>query len=199
MESESAFWVSRFGRWLPTVRTVSISLFRRRHAADQEGPVERPEVRQYRYLLRTADLDSLDRLHIEALSGLDLLIRAHILRTTQDCMLRGRELTVDDVAGLAHLLSTGETQTPGLLLSALTEAAVERLAHMVITRPEAVPLLDGYASWDGIEPAPAQQDTDETPSRGRRATASGGRHVASSPPAPGQQSQGAPQTAAQGA
>jgi hypothetical protein len=177
---------------------VSITLFRRRRAADQDGPVERPEVRQYRYLLRTADIDALDRLHGEALAALDLLIRAHILRTTQDRMLSGRELTVDDIAGLAHLVSTGESQTPGILLSALTEAAVERLAHMVITRPEAIPLLEGYAAWDGVDPDPSRGVAVEN-STGRRGTATAGRHTASPTPGPGQQPQGTPRTAAQGA
>ena len=150
----SAFWVSRYRPRLPTVDDVSI--FKRR-AVEPPGPVERPEVRQYRYLLRTADLPSLERLHREALATLDVLIRAHILRTSQDRTLSGRGLTVDDIPGLAHLVCAGELRTPGIIVPALTEAALERLAHRVITLPDAEPLLEGYDGWDGVDPEPSVQ------------------------------------------
>jgi hypothetical protein len=150
-EFVSAFWVSRSGPRLPTVDEVSI--FKRR-VVEPTGPVERPEVRQYRYLLRTADLPSLERLHREALASLDILIRAHILRTSQDRLLSGRDLTVDDIPGLAHLLCAGEVRTPGIVVPSLTEAALERLAHRVITLPDAEPLLEGYGGWDGVDPEP---------------------------------------------
>lgn len=150
-EVGSAFWVSRSTSWLPTVPGVSI--FKRR-AAEPVGPVERPQVRQYRYLLGTADLATLERLHDEALGTLDVLIRAHILRTAQDATLSGRALTVDDVPALARLLCRAEVQAPGVVRGALTDAALERLAHRVVTLPDAEPLLEGYSSWDGVEPAP---------------------------------------------
>jgi hypothetical protein len=137
---------------VPTVELVGI--FKRRAPAEPVGPVERPQVRQYRYLLGTADLDALEGLHREALASLDVLIRAHILRTTQDQTLSGRELTVDDVAGLAELLCTAEVQAPGIIRGALTEAALERLAHRVTTHPDAEPLLEGYGGWDGADPEP---------------------------------------------
>ena len=155
-ESESAFWVSRFRPSVPTVGGVSI--FKRRVAEPIVGPVERPQVRQYRYLLRTADLSSLESLHREALATLDVLIRAHILRTSQDRTLSGRELTVDDVGGLARLLSAHEVRTPGIILSVLTDAALERLAYRVTTLPGAESLLAGYGSWDGVDPEPARMD-----------------------------------------
>jgi hypothetical protein len=141
-----------------------VSIFKRRASAEPAGPVERPQVRQYRYLLRTADLRPLEAVHRDALASLDVLIRAHILRTSQDRTLSGRELTVDDVAGLAHLLCAGEVQTPGIIVSALTEAALERLAHRVITHPDAEPLLEGYGGWDGVDPAPLRQVTSPTSS-----------------------------------
>jgi hypothetical protein len=152
VESESAFWVSRSAPTLPTVELVGI--FKRRAPAEPVGPVERPQVRQYRYLLGTADLDALQGVHREALASLDVLIRAHILRTSQDRTLNGRELTVDDVAGLAELLCTAEVQAPGIIVGALTEAALERLAHRVTTHPDAEPLLAGYGGWDGADPEP---------------------------------------------
>lgn len=149
VESKSAFWVSRSGPAVPTVGGVSI--FKRR-VVEPIGPVERPQVRQYRYLLRTADVSALESLHREALASLDVLIRAHILRTSQDRTLSGRELTVDDIGGLARLVCAGEAQTPNIILSALTEAALERLAYRVITLPDAAALLDGYGGWDGVDP-----------------------------------------------
>lgn len=136
-----------------------MSIFKRR-APEPTGPVERPQVRQYRYLLGTADLPALEALHRDALATLDVLIRAHILRTSQDRTLSGRELTVDDVPEMAHLLCLAEVQTPGIIVSALTDAAVERLAHRVITLPGAAPLLEGYGAWDGAAPEPtAPQST----------------------------------------
>ena len=155
MESGNAFWVSPFAARVPTVERVSITLFRR-HPVEPAAPVERPEVRQYRYLLRTADLGALEALHREALATLDPLIRGHILRTAQDRLLSGRELTVDDFAGLAHLVVAGEVRTPGIIVSALTDAALERLAHRVISRTDAQPLLEGHGDWDGQDPDPRQ-------------------------------------------
>ena len=146
---------------MPTVGQVSLTLFKRR-PVEPMAPVERPDVRQYRYLLRTADLATLETLHREAIATLDPLIRAHILRTAQDRLLSGRELTVDDVAGLAHLVATGEVRTPGILVSALTDAALERLAHRVITHPDAGPLLEGYSRWDGSDPEPLRQSSSAT-------------------------------------
>ena len=160
MEFKSAFWVSRSGPAVPTVGGVSI--FKRR-VVEPIGPVERPQVRQYRYLLRTADVSALEGLHRDALASLDLLIRAHILRTAQDRTLSGRELTVDDVGGLARLFCAGETRTPNSILSAITEAALERLAHRVTTLPDAQLLLDGYSSWDGVDPEPSPVETTTSP------------------------------------
>jgi len=127
---------------------VSLSLFKRRQV-EPAGPVERPEVRQYRYLLHKVDLSTLEALHRDALASLDVLIRAHILRTAQDRLLSGRELTVDDIPGIAHLVAAGELGTPGIIVSALTDAALERLAARIISRPEAAPLLSGHEAWDG--------------------------------------------------
>ena len=148
VESGNAFWVSRCNESVPTVSTVSITLFRRRRSVEPAGPTERPEVRQYRYLLRTVDLEVLEVLHREALGALDPLIRGHILRTAQDRLLSGREITVDDVAALSHLVVVGEGRIPGILVSALTDSALERLAHFVVQRPSSAALLVGYDAWD---------------------------------------------------
>lgn len=125
-----------------------MTLFRRRQV-EPPAPVERAEVRQYRYLLRTANLEALEALHRESLAALDVLNRAHVLRTAQDRLLSGRELTVDDIPAIAHLVTVGELRTPGIIVSALNEAALHRLANLVITRPAATPLLAGHEGWDG--------------------------------------------------
>lgn len=113
-----------------------------------EPPVERPQVRRYRYLLGSTDAPTMERLHRRALSVLDPLVRAHILRTAQDRLLSGRDLTVDDIDRLARLITTGERQTPGILVSAFTDAALERLANAVVRSAEAQGLLERYAEVD---------------------------------------------------
>ena len=166
-ECGNAFWVSPFATPVPSVGQVTITMFKRRRV-EPAGPVERPDVRQYRYLLSTADLVTLETLHREALATLDPLIRAHILRTAQDRLLSGRDLTVDDIAGLAHLVAAGEVLTPGIIVSALTDAALERLARRVISRPSAIPLLEGHEAWDGKDPEPRQSVTRSVPDATRR-------------------------------
>lgn len=121
----------------------------RRRDVQVEPPAERPEVRRYRYLLCTADGPTMEGLHVQALAALDPLVRAHILRTAQDRLLSGRDLTVDDIARVARLITIGERQTPGILVSALTDVALSRLAHAVLRSPQAEGLLEGYAEWDG--------------------------------------------------
>lgn len=159
MESESAFWLSPCGPSLPSVDGVSIRLFKRRSDADVAVPAERPDVRQYRYLLGTAEVGALEGLHRDSLAALDPLVRGHILRTAQDRLLSGRELTVDDIPAMAHLVAAGEVRTPGILVSALTQAALERLAHFVVTHASAAPLLEGYGAWDGHDPDPRRSAT----------------------------------------
>ena len=125
--------------------------FRRR--VEEPPPVEPAHLRAYRVLLRTAPPEALDRLHRDALRALDPAVRAIVLRTVQERLLTGRELTVDDVRPLARLLTAGEARTPGILLSAYGEVAHERLARAVLRRAAETDLLDGYDAWDGAEPA----------------------------------------------
>jgi hypothetical protein len=114
-------------------------------------PVERPEVRRYRFLLQATDPAVMERLHREALSRLDPLTRATILRTAQERLLSGRDLTVDDVPRIARLVTMGERGTPGILVSALPDMSLVRLATIVGRSAEAEDLLTGYATWDGSE------------------------------------------------
>jgi hypothetical protein len=151
-----AFWVIRTAPRLPTVGPVSIINFRRHHDDQPVRPVEREEVRQYRYLLRTADPETLTALHRRALGVLDPLVRANVLRTAQDRLLSGRDLTVDDIPQLAHLVCVGEIRTPGILVSAMSEMALERLAGAVLRLSETPGLLDGYDTWDGVDPDPRE-------------------------------------------
>ena len=114
-------------------------------------PAERPEVRRYRFLLHATDPAVLERLHADALSRLDPLTRATILRTAQERLLSGRDLTVDDVPRIARLITTGECKTPGILTSALPDMSLVRLATIVGRGAEAGDLLSGYAVWDGSD------------------------------------------------
>ena len=108
-------------------------------------------MRRYRYLLRATDGAVLERLHVDALHTLDPLVRATILRTAQERLLSGRDLTVDDVPAIARLVTAGERRTPGILVSALVDIALERLSNAVLRRPEVEELLVGYPAWDGSD------------------------------------------------
>jgi hypothetical protein len=134
---------------------VSLKFLRRpRQEEPPAAPVERPEVRQYRYLLRTATFPVLERLHRDALTSVDPLVRAQVLGTVQGRLLAGRDLTVDDVGQLARLLTLAEVRTPGLVVSALTEMALARVAGAVLRLPAARDGLEGYEDWDGQDPDP---------------------------------------------
>ena len=132
--------------------------FLRRPRADEPPPVpvERPEVRQYRFLLRTAPFRDLHAYHRQALASVDPLIRAQVLSTLQERVLAGRALTVDDTNTIALLLTTAEVQTPGVVVSALTDMALARVAGAVLRLPGAVRRLDGYDDWDGADPDPRE-------------------------------------------
>jgi hypothetical protein len=141
--------------WLPSLADVSPKFLRRpRQEELPPEPEERPEVRQYRYLLRTAPFPVLEDLHRRALATLDPLIRAQVLGTVQERLLAGSDVTVDDVGPLARLLTLAEVRTPGLVLSALSEMALTRVAGAVLRLPEAAERLDGYDDWDGQDPDP---------------------------------------------
>jgi hypothetical protein len=124
-----------------------------RRSPEELAPVEQPHLRAYRYLLRTTPPEVLDRLHRDALRGLDPAVRGIILRTVQERLLSGRDVTVDDIRQLARLVTAGEVRTPGILLSAYGDVAHERLARAVLRRAAETDLLDGYDDWDGAEPA----------------------------------------------
>jgi hypothetical protein len=139
-----------------------------RRPPEEPEPVEPPHLRAYRYLLRTAPPERLDKLHRDALRSLDPAVRAIVLRTVRERLLSGRDVTVDDVRQLARLITAGEVRTPGILLSALGDVAHERLARAVLRQAEETDLLDGYDAWDGAEPpmpAPPTAATAAPPER----------------------------------
>jgi hypothetical protein len=119
----------------------------REHAVVE--PVERADVREYRYVLATADFETLARLHRHALEILDPLVRANILRAAQQRLLSGLDLTVDDRVQIAHLVTVGEIRTPGIMLAGLGGPALMRLAHAVVRDATDEGLLGGYEDWDG--------------------------------------------------
>lgn len=129
-----------------------LPLTKRRHEEPVIETVERADVREYRYVLATAEFATLNRLHRQALLILDPLVRANILRTAQQRLLSGRDLTVDDPVQLAHLITVGEVRTPGILRAGLSEPALLRLAHAVVRGAVAEGVLGGYDGWDGRDP-----------------------------------------------
>jgi hypothetical protein len=129
-----------------------LPLTRRRHEDPVIEPVERLDVREYRYVLATADFETLSRVHCQALLVLDPLVRANILRTAQQRLLSGRDLTVDDPVQMAHLITVGEVRTPGIVRSGLSEPALIRLAHAVVRAAADAGAMGGYDAWDGQDP-----------------------------------------------
>ena len=97
-----------------------------------EAAPERPHVAQYRELVRLATVAELEQLHRAALAALDPFVRANVLRTTQDELRAGEDLTVDDLPQLAHLLARAEAANPGVVTSRLNDAALDRLATAVL-------------------------------------------------------------------
>lgn len=126
----------------------------RRRPKELPTPTERPDVRKYRYLLRTSPPRRLRVMHRRALDLLDPSVRASILLTAQERLLSGRDLTVDDVDQLAVLLTEGELRTPGIILAGLSDPALSRLAHVMVVTNEAPDVWEAYDSWDGVDPAP---------------------------------------------
>ena len=138
--------------------------FLRRRAKEPPPPTERVEVRKYRYLLRTSPPGRLEAMHRRALESLDPAVRANILRTVQECVPSGDELSLDDVGQLALLITEGELRTPGIVIGGLSDPALHRLAHLMVTTNEAADVWEAYDTWDGVDPepppvAPAQATT----------------------------------------
>jgi hypothetical protein len=123
-------------------------------APDQEDPV----VRQYRYLLRTAPLDALEHMHLEALAEVSSDDRATVLRTVQEQLVAGLRLEADDIPALSRLVVLGERRSPGALLRHCPPAVLARLADAALVSEAAFGLLTGYAAWDGRDPEPAPEE-----------------------------------------
>lgn len=121
---------------------------------------EDPVVRQYRFLLRTAPQDALEAAHAEALPQLSPPLRTAILHTTQEHLLAGLRLGLDDTDQLAHLLTLGERRVPGVVLAGYDAAVLRRLAQAVIDTEAVFGLFGGYAVWDGAEPEQPEVEGD---------------------------------------
>jgi hypothetical protein len=129
--------------------------FLRRRAEEPPPPSEHPDVRRYRYLLRTSPPGRLEAMHRRALELLDPAVRGSVLRTAQDRLLSGRDLSVDDTARIALLITRGEQRTPGILLAGLGEPALRRLARVMVVTNEASDVWEEYEAWDGVDPQPS--------------------------------------------
>ncbi len=116
------------------------------------GVVEDVVVRQYRYLLRTAPLDALERVHAEAIPTLSREARATLLRTLQDGLVVGMHLGPDDSAAMARLVTLGERRAAGILLRGLPPEPLRALAGAAVGAEAAFGLFAGYAAWDGLDP-----------------------------------------------
>ena len=115
-------------------------------------------VRQYRYLLRTAPVDALEHVHLEALARLAPEDRAAVLHIVQEQLVTGLRLQPDDVPALTRLVVLGERRSPGALLRHCDPAVLRRLADFALVSEAAFGLLAGYAAWDGQDPAPPAEE-----------------------------------------
>lgn len=117
-------------------------------------------VRQYRYLLRTAPLDALEHVHLEALRAIGTQARQAVLSTVQAQLLTGAHLGPDDVTALSHLCTAGERRRPGALTTTLPPDILHALAYEAIHSEAAFGLFGGYAAWDGSDPQPPPEHDD---------------------------------------
>ncbi|MFC8501147.1 hypothetical protein ACFUC1_02225 [Pedococcus sp. NPDC057267] len=132
-----------------------------RHGADPTGPeADDQVVRQYRYLLRTAPVDALEHVLVEALEVIGPDARQVVLTTVQAHLLTGAHLRSDDITALAHLCAAGERQRPGALTGTLPATTLHALAREAINSEAAFGLFGGYAAWDGSDPEPPPEHDD---------------------------------------
>jgi hypothetical protein len=122
--------------------------------------LEDQTVRQYRYLLRTAPLDALQAAHHDALDRLTADQRAAVLSAVQRGLVAGQRLSPSDTTAIARLVSLGERRDPRGFLDACAPAVVHALADAVNQSEAAFGLFAGYASWDGLDPDPADVGVD---------------------------------------
>lgn len=118
----------------------------RRAAGTPSQPVatdEDPVVRQYRYLLRTVPPDTLEHMHLEALTEVAGEDRAAVLRTVQEQLVTGLHLQPDEVPALARLVVLGERRSPGALLRHCRPDVLRRLADAALASEAAFGLLTG--------------------------------------------------------
>ena len=123
------------------------------HSTETPGAQPKDQnVRQYRYLLRTAPLDALQAAHHEALDHLAEGQRALVLTAVRDGLVAGQRLTTDATAAIARLVSIGERRDPRAFLDACDPGALRALADGVNHAEAAFGLFAGYAAWDGVDP-----------------------------------------------
>lgn len=141
-------------------RWVGLKPKSRRGQAVAQVSAEDQEVRQYRFLLRTAPADALEAAHVEGLSAAGSTVCEAVLQTVQSELLAGSHLKPADVGPLAHLLTLGERRSPGVLTRALPSPTLRVLAGAVIGSAAAFGLFGGYADWDGRDPDPPAEGDD---------------------------------------
>jgi hypothetical protein len=154
-------WV---GRYSATVRTPHLPEGSRHGrpgcpepwSAESEGQ----DVRQYRYLMRTAPLDALEAAHGEALTSMTSQDRLKVLHAVRDGLVAGLRASPDDVPTIAHLLTIGERRLPGAFLRSCDTTTLQQLARGVIVAEATFGLFGGYDAWDGEDPTPGQDRDD---------------------------------------
>jgi hypothetical protein len=132
---------------------------------------EDPVVRQYRFLLRQAPPDAVEKAHAEALTRLGEEQRRAILTAIQGGLVAGHRLHVSDTTQMAHLIVLGERRAPRAFMSACEPATLLALSQSVTRSDACFGLFGPYAAWDGVDPVPegesALADDGFNPDNGR--------------------------------
>lgn len=147
---------------------------RGRQPAGQPAEVDEDViVRQYRYLLTTATLDALEKVHEEVVAGMSDADRGALLAGLSDAFATGRHVGAAETTKIAHLIAAGGHRHAHAWLAGLDPAFVRRLSERALDSEASFGRLNGYAYWDGVsaEPIEGPGPNDGFSANGNRRTA----------------------------
>ncbi|GAB3079611.1 hypothetical protein GCM10027080_28830 [Pedococcus soli] len=128
----------------------------RQHAQERADGDEDVVVRQYRYLLSTATLDALEKVHEEVVVGMSDADRRALLGGLSDAFATGRHVEVVEHRKIAHLIAAGAHRHTRAWLDSLDPMFARRLAEKALDSEAAFGRLNGYAYWDGVSQEPVE-------------------------------------------
>ncbi|MFW5469715.1 hypothetical protein ACOCJ4_06670 [Knoellia sp. CPCC 206435] len=133
-----------------------------RHRREREvGTDETASVREFRYQLRTAPVDAMRSVTRAGLASLPAEDRQAVLATIQTRLVSGARLTAEHVDEIARLATMGERREAGAVIRHLPADVLERLASASVRAGREEGLSQGYADWDGADPAVLESEVEE--------------------------------------